>query len=190
MRGDMTDTLKPLSKFLSLILRHEPEAIGLRLDEQGWADVDELIAKAVAHGKRYDRALLQQLVRDNDKQRFKLSDDGRRIRANQGHSIDIDLALAPLAPPSSLYHGTATRHADAIRAEGLRKQSRQHVHLSSDRDTAFKVGGRHGRPVVLHVRAGEMHARGAAFYRADNGVWLTDAVAAEFIDWPDETAAP
>lgn len=187
MRGDMTDRHKPLSKFLSLILRHEPEAIGLRLDAEGWADVDELIAKAAAHGKRYDRALLQELVRDNDKQRFKLSDDGQRIRANQGHSVDIDLALAPIEPPALLYHGTATRHADAIRAEGLRKQSRQHVHLSADRDTALKVGSRHGRPVVLQVRAGEMHTRGIAFFRADNGVWLTDAVAVEFIEWPTQS---
>lgn len=186
MRGDMTDRQKPLSKFLSLILRHEPEAIGLRLDAEGWADVDELIAKAAAHGKRYDRELLHELVRDNDKQRFKLSDDGDRIRANQGHSIDIDLALVPIEPPALLYHGTATRYAAAIRTEGLRKQSRQHVHLSADRDTALKVGSRHGRPVVLQVRAGEMHARGAAFLRADNGVWLTDAVAVEFIEWPEQ----
>lgn len=190
MRGDMTDRHKPLSKFLSLILRHEPEAIGLRLDAEGWADVDELIARAAAHGKRYDRELLRELVRNNDKQRFKLSDDGDRIRANQGHSIDIDLALAPIAPPASLYHGTATRHAAAIRTECLRKQSRQHVHLSPDRDTALKVGSRHGRPVVLQVRAGEMHARGAAFFRADNGVWLTDAVAPEYLVWPDEASEP
>ncbi|SFK36319.1 putative RNA 2'-phosphotransferase [Lysobacter sp. cf310] len=187
MRGDMTDRHKPLSQFLSLILRHEPEAIGLRLDAEGWVDVNELIAKAAAHGKHYDRELLRELVRDNDKQRFKLSDDGDRIRANQGHSIDIDLALAPIEPPARLYHGTATRHAAAIRVEGLRKQSRQHVHLSADRDTAFKVGSRHGRPVVLEVRAGDMHARGATFFRADNGVWLTDAVPAEFIEWPAQT---
>ncbi|SDY70534.1 putative RNA 2'-phosphotransferase [Lysobacter sp. yr284] len=180
----MTDQHKKLSKFLSLVLRHEPQAIGLTLDAQGWADVDEFIAKAGAHGKPYSRALIEQLVRDSDKQRFKLSDDGLRIRANQGHSIDIDLALQPVEPPASLYHGTATRFAGSIRRSGLDKRSRQHVHLSLDRDTAVKVGSRHGTPLVLHVRAGEMHAHGIAFYRADNGVWLTDAVAPQFIDWP------
>lgn len=181
----MTDPQhKKLSKFLSLILRHDPQAIGLTLDAQGWADVDEFIAKAGAHGRLYSRTLIEAIVRDNDKQRFKLSTDGRRIRASQGHSIDIDLALLPLQPPASLYHGTATRFADSIRKTGLDKRSRQHVHLSLDRDTAIKVGGRHGAPLVLHVRAAEMHARGFAFYRADNGVWLTDAVAPEFIDWP------
>ncbi|MFK3650647.1 RNA 2'-phosphotransferase [Lysobacter enzymogenes] len=180
----MTDPHKKLSKFLSLILRHEPQAIGLTLDAEGWAEVDDFIAKAGAHGKLYSRTLIETIVRDNDKQRFKLSDDGRRIRANQGHSIDIDLALAPLEPPATLYHGTATRFAGSIRKTGLEKRSRQHVHLSLDRDTAVKVGSRHGTPLVLHVRAGEMHARGLVFHRADNGVWLTDAVAPEFIDWP------
>lgn len=182
----MTDQHKQLSKFLSLILRHEPQAIGLSLDAQGWADVDEVIAKAGARGKHYSRTLIEQIVRDSDKQRFKLSDDGRRIRANQGHSIDIDLALQPVEPPASLYHGTATRFAASIRSTGLEKRSRQHVHLSLERDTAIKVGSRHGAPLVLHVRAGEMHAQGFVFYRSDNGVWLTDAVAPQFIDWPAE----
>lgn len=180
----MTDPHKKLSKFLSLILRHEPQAIGLTLDAEGWADVDDFIAKAGAHGKLYSRTLIEAIVRDNDKQRFKLSADGRRIRANQGHSIDIDLALAPVAPPATLYHGTATRFAGSIRKTGLEKRSRQHVHLSLDHDTAIKVGSRHGTPLVLRVRAAEMHAQGFVFYRADNGVWLTDAVAVEFIDWP------
>lgn len=180
----MTDQHKKYSKFLSLILRHEPQAIGLTLDAQGWADVDDFIAKAAAHGRLYSRALIEEIVRDNDKQRFRLSDDGRRIRASQGHSIDVDLALQPLAPPATLYHGTATRFAASIRKTGLERRSRQHVHLSPDRDTAVKVGSRHGAPLVLHVRAGEMHARGLAFYRSDNGVWLTEAVAPEFIDWP------
>lgn len=180
----MTDPHKKLSKFLSLILRHEPQAIGLTLDAEGWADVDDFIAKAGAHGKLYSRTLIEAIVRDNDKQRFKLSADGRRIRANQGHSIDVDLALAPVEPPATLYHGTATRFAGSIRKTGLEKCSRQHVHLSLDRDTAVKVGSRHGTPLVLQVRAAEMHAQGFVFYRADNGVWLTDAVAVEFIDWP------
>lgn len=177
-------SLTKTSKFLSLVLRHEPEAIGLQLDANGWADIDTLIELANAGGKPVTRALIEQVVRESDKQRFAISDDGLRIRANQGHSIEVDLDLTALEPPAALYHGTATRFAKSIRNLGLVKQSRQHVHLSSDRDTAVKVGGRHGKPLVLTVRAGEMHARGIAFFRSANGVWLTDAVAAEFIDWP------
>jgi putative RNA 2'-phosphotransferase len=169
------------SKFLSLVLRHEPETIGLTLDDNGWADIETLIDLANANGKPVTRALI-----DNDKQRFAISEDGLRIRANQGHSIDVDLALTALEPPATLYHGTATRFAKSIRNLGLVKQSRQHVHLSSDQATAIKVGTRHGKPLVLKIRAGEMHARGLAFFRSENGVWLTDAVAAEFIDWPEQ----
>lgn len=181
----MSDKLKSKSKFLSLILRHEPQTIGLTLDNNGWALIDELIRQAGMHGKPMSRRMIEEIVRDNDKQRFKISDDGRRIRASQGHSIQIDLALTPLQPPASLYHGTATRFTDSIRAQGLTRQSRQHVHLSLDKGTAIKVGGRHGKPLVLHIRAAAMHERGLEFFRADNGVWLTDAVAPEFIDWPE-----
>ncbi len=181
---------KTLSKFLSLVLRHQPQVIGLRLDAQGWAEVDELIAKARARGTRLDRALIEAIVRDSDKQRFKLSDDGRRIRANQGHSLAIDLGLAPAQPPQWLYHGTATHSAESIRAQGLTRQNRQHVHLSLERATAAKVGQRHGSPLVLRIQAGRMHAQGLPFYLADNGVWLTEAVPPEFIQWPqaDEAA--
>ncbi|WP_226468907.1 RNA 2'-phosphotransferase [Luteimonas panaciterrae] len=179
-------TANPIStsKFLSLILRHEPEAIGLMLDGQGWAQIDELILLANARGHALSRDLVEQVVRESDKKRFAISDDGLRIRANQGHSIGIDLALTPQAPPSTLYHGTATRFAASIREQGLLKRDRQHVHLSPDTDTAIKVGSRHGKPLVLTIRAGEMHERGMAFFRSENGVWLTDAVAPEFIDWP------
>lgn len=179
-------TANPIStsKFLSLILRHEPEAIGLKLDGQGWAQIDELIHLANARGHALSRDLVEQVVRESDKQRFAISDDGLRIRANQGHSIGIDLALTPQAPPSTLYHGTATRFAASIREHGLLKRDRQHVHLSLHTDTAIKVGSRHGKPLVLMIRAGEMHERGIAFFRSENGVWLTDAVAPEFIDWP------
>ncbi|MGH8082546.1 MAG: RNA 2'-phosphotransferase [Lysobacter sp.] len=172
------------SKFLSLVLRHEPETIGLTLDANGWADIEELIDLANAAGKPVTRELIDEVVRDSDKQRFAISEDGLRIRANQGHSVDIDLGLEPLAPPATLYHGTATRFAKSIRKLGLVKQSRQHVHLSLDEETATKVGVRHGKPLLLRIRAGEMHAQGIAFFRSNNGVWLTDAVAAEFIDWP------
>lgn len=179
--------LTKTSKFLSLVLRHEPEAIGLTLDANGWADLDELVRLANADGKPVTRELIEQVVRDSDKQRFAISEDGARIRANQGHSIEVDLELTPLAPPDTLYHGTATRFAKSIRTLGLVKQSRQHVHLSSDLATAAKVGSRHGKAIVLTIRAGEMHARGLSFYRSANGVWLTDAVAAEFINWPEPT---
>ncbi|UJB17943.1 MULTISPECIES: RNA 2'-phosphotransferase [Lysobacter] len=179
-------SLTKTSKFLSLVLRHEPEAIGLTLDANGWADIEELIDLANASGKPVTRALIDEVVRDNDKQRFAISEDGLRIRANQGHSIEVDLALTALEPPATLYHGTATRFAKSIRNLGLVKQSRQHVHLSSDQATAIKVGSRHGKPLVLKIRSGEMHARGLAFFRSENGVWLTEAVAAEFIDWPEQ----
>lgn len=170
------------SKFLSLVLRHQPELIGLELDAAGWAEIDRLIALAQPH-RPLTRALIDAVVANNSKQRFAISEDGRRIRANQGHSIDIELGLQPVAPPVRLYHGTATRFVDAIRREGLDKRSRQHVHLSADADTATHVGARHGRPVVLIVHAGAMAAAGHAFFRSENGVWLTDAVPAGFIDF-------
>ena len=173
------------SKFLSLVLRHQPEVIGLSLDDAGWADIDTLIRLSQAH-KPLTRALIEQVVEENSKQRFAISEDGRRIRANQGHSIDVELGLRPLAPPTLLYHGTATRFVEAIRREGLVKRSRQHVHLSADADTATAVGARHGKPSVLIVRAGEMSAAGHAFFRSENGVWLTDTVPVGFIDFGGE----
>ena len=177
----MDDKHQSQSKFLSLVLRHAPETIDLVLDAQGWAETDELIAKAAAHGKRYTRESIARIVAESDKQRFRLSDDGQRIRANQGHSVEIDLALPSVIPPEVLYHGTATRFLEAIMREGLLKQKRQHVHLSVSLETAIKVGSRHGRPVVLVVNALAMHAAGYVFYLADNGVWLTDHVPKEFL---------
>jgi putative RNA 2'-phosphotransferase len=180
----MRPDLVKISKFLSYVLRHEPGAIGLALDANGWADVDELIAKAHAAGTPLDRDGIAAAVATNDKQRFALSPDGARIRANQGHSIDVDLALSPQTPPDVLYHGTATRFLDSIRAQGLVAGQRQHVHLSADRDTATRVGARHGTPVVLAVDARAMHAAGLAFVRSDNGVWLADAVPVQYLDFP------
>lgn len=174
-----------VSKFLSLVLRHQPDAIGLTLDENGWADVEELIRLANQSGRCLTRPLVDVAVADSDKKRFALSEDGRRIRASQGHSIDVDLALSPADPPHRLYHGTATRFLDSIRASGLHSASRQHVHLSADIPTATKVGQRHGKPVVLVVRAGEMAAAGHTFYLSVNGVWLTDRVPVEFLEFPD-----
>lgn len=177
----MADDLVKDSKFLSLILRHEPGKIGLALGEGGWVDVEELLAKLAAAGKRIDRARLEHLVATSDKKRFTLSEDGSRIRAAQGHSVEVDLALSPAIPPETLYHGTADRFLISIRATGLTKQSRQHVHLSADAETATRVGQRHGRVAVLTVSSGEMHRAGHAFWRADNGVWLTEAVPPHFL---------
>lgn len=173
------------SKFLSLVLRHRPEVIGLSLDDAGWADIDTLIRLSQAH-KPLTRALIEQVVEENSKQRFAISEDGRRIRANQGHSIDVDLGFVPVTPPALLYHGTATRFLETIGREGLVKRSRQHVHLSADADTATAVGARHGKPAVLIIRTGEMATAGHAFFRSENGVWLTDAVPVGFIDFGGE----
>lgn len=175
------DPHRHLSKFLSLVLRHQPDTIGLTLDEAGWADVDELLRKLSQHGHPADRALLEALVAQSDKQRFALSPDGRRIRANQGHSVPVELGYIPQTPPERLYHGTAAHNLPAIQTEGLVRGSRHHIHLSPDTDTAHRVGQRHGRPVVLVVLAGDMARAGHQFFLSDNGVWLTDAVPPQFL---------
>jgi putative RNA 2'-phosphotransferase len=180
-----TDLVK-VSKFLSLVLRHKPEEIGLILDANGWADVEDLIRLANLRGAGLTRPLLDRVVAESDKKRFAFSEDGRRIRASQGHSVEVDLALPPVEPPEFLFHGTAERFVASIRATGLHSGSRQHVHLSLDETTATAVGRRHGRPVVLVVRAREMATAGHAFYRSTNGVWLTDRVPVEFIDFVSE----
>lgn len=177
-----TDTShKHASKFMSLVLRHEPEKIGLQLDAQGWADVDDLLQRMADHGVALDRQTLQAVVETNDKQRFALSDDGLRIRASQGHSIQVDLGLEALQPPAWLYHGTVARFVGAIREQGLRPGERQHVHLSLDRQTAQQVGARRGAPVILSVDAGRMYADGHVFHRSANGVWLTTHVPPQYI---------
>jgi len=182
----MRHELVKISKFLSYVLRHRPDAIGLALDEGGWAAVDELIGRAAAAGRRLDRQRLQEVVETNDKQRFVLSEDGQRIRASQGHSIAVDLGLQPLEPPQVLYHGTATRFLAAIREQGLSPRSRTHVHLSADHDTAVRVGQRHGKPVVLVIDAAAMHAAGFRFFLSENGVWLTESVPHRFLSvYPD-----
>ena len=171
-----------ISKFLSYVLRHHPEAAGLTLGEGGWVDVEALLAGAEAAGIRLDRALLEEVVQQNNKQRFAFSEDGLRIRANQGHSVAIDLALTPVGPPDWLYHGTAQRYLPSIRAAGLLRGRRHHVHLSPDAETAGSVGRRHGKPVVLEVAAGAMHTSGFLFYRTANGVWLTEHVPPAYLD--------
>ena len=167
---------------MSLVLRHDPGSIGLTLDENGWGRFAELIVCLNQDGKRVDRELIEKIVRENDKQRFLISDDGQRIRANQGHSIEVELNLKEKSPPEWLYHGTATKSMSAIVREGLLKQSRQQVHLSADRVTAKKVGARHGKPVVLEVAAQLMQQHGHRFYQAENGVWLTDHVPPDYLN--------
>ncbi len=173
--------LKSLSKFLSLILRHEPEHIGLALDDAGWAGIDSLLEKAAASGRPMAREQLEAVVETSDKKRFAISEDGLRIRANQGHSIDVDLGLRPAAPPEVLYHGTATRFLESILATGLDKRQRHHVHLTNDPATARSVGQRYGVVVVPTVDAARMHAEGHTFFRSENGVWLTDVVPARYL---------
>lgn len=173
-----------LSKFLSFVLRHKPDTIGLALSPQGWASIDELIIKSHAAGTRFSREDLLRVVENNDKKRFTLSDDGQHIRAAQGHSVTVELGLTPRGPPPVLYHGTASRFLKSIQSEGLTPQSRQQVHLSADEATAHRVGQRHGEPVILTVEALRMHASGFQFFLADNGVWLTDRVPPEFLIGP------
>lgn len=174
---------KGISKFLSLILRHQPEVIGLTLDENGWTDVDELITKMNANGHRLSFNELEEVVATDDKQRYAFSADGNKIRASQGHSVDISLGLDPKEPPEYLYHGTVNKFLDSIRKGGLQKMNRQHLHLSRDKETAVKVGSRRGSPVILNISSGKMHRDGFHFYLSDNGVWLTDHVPAKYINF-------
>ena len=177
----MDPRLTKASKFLSLILRHDPGQIGLDLDPAGWLPISDILARNTIG---MDRATLDKVVSENDKQRFQISEDGLRIRACQGHSQPVDLGLEPRIPPDPLFHGTARHSLDAIRRDGLRKQSRQFVHLSSDAETAVKVGQRHGDPVVLVLQTKALSDAGQVFYIAKNGVWLTDDVPARFITFP------
>ena len=176
--------LERTSKFLSFVLRHKPESIGLELDPNGWVPLDNLIEKA-APEMPLDRDLILEVVRSSDKQRFALSRDGDRIRANQGHSVKVDLELKSKDPPPVLFHGTATRFLDSIMEQGLRPGQRHHVHLSSDRETAVAVGRRHGKPVVLRIAADDMRAQGFEFFLSENGVWLTEKVPPVFLSHPE-----
>ena len=181
----MTDkeTIKT-SKFLSLILRHEPEVVGLKLGEAGWVSVDELLEAVNRHGTALTLAQLQHIVATSDKKRFAFSEDGQRIRASQGHSVEVDLQYAAQTPPEILYHGTATRFLDGIRKDGLQRMARHDVHLSAETKVTFQVGGRHGKPVLLTIRAGEMHRAGFVFRCSANGVWLVNHVPPQFIECP------
>lgn len=173
-----------VSKYLSKHLRHQPERLGLTLDAAGWVEIDDLMAACAAHGFPFTRAELDHVVAANDKKRFAI--DGTRIRASQGHSVEVELGLPPATPPAYLYHGTVARALDAIRAEGLRPMNRHDVHLSPDRETATRVGARRGRPVVLSVDAGAMHRDGHVFQVSANGVWLTKAVPPRYLRFPEK----
>ncbi len=172
------------SKFLSLVLRHRPDVIGITLDEAGWVPVQDLLRACAQYGRHYTLEQLQRVVDINDKQRFCFSQDGRDIRANQGHSVDIQLGLAPLEPPCYLWHGTCTRFLDSIYRDGLTRQSRQHVHLSPDAETARQVGRRHGKLVLFRCAALLMYQQGHEFYLSANGVWLTDHVPTTYLEIP------
>jgi putative RNA 2'-phosphotransferase len=164
---------------LSYILRHRPDSAGLTLDENGWAEVGTLI-----YNLGITRKDLEFIVENNNKKRFEFSDDGAKIRARQGHSVDVDLGYEELVPPDTLYHGTVGKVLDDIRKSGLLKMNRHHVHMSPDEETAIIVGRRRGRPVVLEIKAGEMCEAGHKFYKTDNNVWLTDRVPPEYLIFP------
>jgi putative RNA 2'-phosphotransferase len=174
--------LVKVSKYLSRHLRHDPGRLGLTLDSGGWVAVEELLSACAAHHFPLTRDELDEVVARNDKRRFSFDPTRTRLRANQGHTVPVDLELAPSAPPPTLYHGTHESAVPAIRREGVRPMERHHVHLSTTVDAARRVGARRGRPVVLAVDAGRMAAQGVPFYVTDNGVWLTDAVPPEFLE--------
>ena len=171
---------KETSKYISLILRHKPEAIGITLDEHGWANVDELIA-GVSKTHPLDMEALERIVAEDEKQRYSFNEDKTLIRANQGHSIPVDVELEEVEPPEVLYHGTGEKYTASIEAQGLIPKSRLYVHLSADEETAHKVGSRHGKPVIYKVQAGRMHKEGFKFYRSANGVWLIKHVPVKYM---------
>ena len=178
----MAEGKKDTSKFISLILRHKPETIGISLDEHGWADVQELIDGINASGGHsLDRELLEEIVRTDEKQRYSFNEDHSLIRANQGHSIPVDVELEEKVPPAILYHGTGEKYVSAIDREGLIPKSRLYVHLSSEMETAKKVGSRHGRPVIYTVDCSTMTADGYQFFLSANNVWLTKEVPAKYL---------
>ena len=178
----MNNDIQQLSKFLSLILRHKPETIGIALDSHGWAEVDELILKVNQTGRyALDRTLLEEIVRTDNKQRYSFSEDHSRIRANQGHSIQVDVELEEKTPPPVLYHGTGEKSVASIMQQGLLPRSRLYVHLSADPETAIQVGSRHGKPVIFKIDAGKMSAEGILFFLSKNGVWLVKEVPTQYL---------
>jgi len=181
-RQNMSKKHSEISNFLSFVLRHQLEAIGIALDIEGWTDIDALIASAANDCKQLDRDMIQAVVTDSDKKRFAVSDDGLRIRAVQGHSTErVDIKHVEQVPPEFLYHGTAMRFMDSIHKIGLLPGSRQYVHLSQDEQTALAVGQRHGKPVTLKIKTLLMHEQGFKFFQAENGIWLAESVPSDFV---------
>lgn len=174
-------SLEELGRFLSLVLRHKPEVIGIKLDENGWANVSELIIKMRMKGKYIDMGILKEIVETNNKKRYSFNEDKTLIRANQGHSIKVDVELKEELPPDILYHGTATRFVESIKEKGLVAGNRLHVHLSRDMETAINVGSRHGKPVVLKIKTKQMSLDGIKFYKSENDCWLVESVPIEYI---------
>lgn len=172
------------SKFLSLVLRHEPSAAHVMLDSAGWVEIESLLAGCAKAGRAISRQNLEHVVITNAKKRFEISADGQRIRASQGHSVEVELEYAPQEPPELLFHGTATRFLDSIRTQGLLKMERHHVHLSAETRVTLEVGARHGKPALLTILAGQMHSEGHVFYRTTNGVWLVEQVPVRHIQFP------
>ncbi len=173
--------LNKTSKFISLILRHKPEIIGITLDEHGWANVEELI-EGIKKTRLFDMEMLEKIVRTDNKQRYSFNEDKTLIRANQGHSIPVDVELPVTEPPEYLYHGTGQKYVESIDRTGLIPKSRLYVHLSADPETAVKVGNRHGKPVVYRTSSGQMQKDGYVFYRSVNGVWLTKEVPVKYLE--------
>lgn len=171
-----------MSKFISLVLRHHPEAAYIQLDEHGWADVEQLLSGMKKTGRKINREILEEIVRTDEKQRYSFNEDKTLIRANQGHSIPVDVGLKEQAPPELLYHGTAVGFYESIQKQGLRPMSRLYVHLSKDVETAISVGKRHGKPIVLKIHSGSMYRDGVPFYLSENGVWLTRKVEPKYFE--------
>ena len=174
-------SLKETGKYMSFILRHKPDAIGITLDEHGWANVDELIA-GIAKDNEFNMEILEEIVRTDEKQRYSFNEDKTLIRANQGHSIPVDVELEEKEPPEILYHGTGEKYVSSIDAQGLIPKSRLYVHLSKDEETAVKVGSRHGKPVIYIVKAKQMYDDGYKFFISANGVWLTKEVPVKYLE--------
>lgn len=173
-------SLKEISKYISLILRHKPETIGIHLDEHGWANVGELL-EGIGKTHTISMEILEEIVRTDEKQRYSFNEDKTLIRANQGHSVPVDVELEEVAPPEVLYHGTGEKFRASIEQEGLKPKSRLYVHMSADTETARKVGMRHGKPVIFRIQARKMQEDGYIFYKSVNGVWLTNAVPAAYL---------
>lgn len=181
---------KKISKFLSLILRHKPESVGVQLDANGWTDIDTLLQKMNQSGTQINRNQLDHVVATNNKKRFAVSPCNSKIRANQGHSVDVDLAYRAASPPDQLFHGTPEHVLPLIRRSGLKKMQRHHVHMNAAADPCVHVAARYGKPVVLEINAKQMHGDGYEFFISDNDVWLTDHVPPQYIRFPEQSSQP